>query len=618
MTTQLDRKPADATAASRRVVALPGGGRLPVGVRIFGGVLCVLLMCAALAPMQWYLNAVNAPPYRLVFPIGVLLLKFCFGAEALFCLALSKSKSPFGGVAPGQRAFADTEPDADSSGAAVPFADISARTATICLIAITMLSASLRLWQSNNGLWLDELTPLSYYRHFSILQLLTIYGSTNNHLLYTILEKGLIQLLGESEWVVRLPAVALGVATVPLMYALARSAMNRFSSLACALLLATSFHHIFFSQNARGYSAFVFFTLCATVFLLRALQKDRARDWILYVVSMVLSVAFLLGPSIAVISAHLFLGVGCLKAVADRGESMRPLLLRLSSIFGLTILLMLHLYSVAFPQAIWVLETTYKHASTGFSLCSLDFVQETARGLFGNYGVMLLAGLVPAATVMIAGFSSLWRKNWFLVGALILPLILLGGFMGVLSLEVSPRFFILALPAAILIGVEGLGIACHYVSKLVKRPSIATPMFSVVVSLLLVGAVPSLLRYYALPKQDFKGALQYMNSVRRPDQVLMPIYTAEGGFEYYADRMGLKPDVDYFVARDQDRFESVLAHRRPEQVLILTTFRRALHIDHPELERLIAKDWHVDRVFPGTIGDGAVTVWSAAALGNGN
>jgi hypothetical protein len=143
-------------------------------------------------------------------------------------------------------------------------------------------------------------------------------------------------------------------------------------------------------------------------------------------------------------------------------------------------------------------------------------------------------------------------------------------------------------------------------------------MFSVVVSLLLVGAVPSLLRYYALPKQDFKGALQYMNSVRRPDQVLMPIYTAEGGFEYYADRMGLKPDVDYFVARDQDRFESVLAHRRPEQVLILTTFRRALHIDHPELERLIAKDWHVDRVFPGTIGDGAVTVWSAAALGNGN
>jgi hypothetical protein len=52
-----------------------------------------------------------------------------------------------------------------------------------------------------------------------------------------------------------------------------------------------------------------------------------------------------------------------------------------------------------------------------------------------------------------------------------------------------------------------------------------------------------------------------------------------------------------------------LRQHKPEQLYLITTFPRALHLDHPELEPLIEKYWVVDKVFPGSIGDGDLTVW---------
>jgi len=631
---QLATKTASSSASSRRRTSRRRprpSDPSPINIRLLATAFGIVLIAAAFVPSHWFLEAINQPANALAFQIGVLILRFCFAAEGLICVALGTPGRHFARIASSQRVFGSNEttehPDSDLSGASnlpslptelsrtsnLPSLprDLSGKSATICVFAITILAAALRFWQSNSGLWLDEITPLICYRHTSIIGLLSVYSSTNNHLLYTILEKAAIFALGETEWVVRLPAVVIGIATVPLAYVIARLVVNRFASVATALLMATSFHLVFFSQNARGYSGFLFCSLCATIFFIRGLKQDRARDWILYAVSMVFDVAFLLGPSVAVLSAHIFVGAASLVVVGRRGVSVRPLLIRLSSVLAVTCLLMLHLYALIFPQALLVLEVTYKHPSTGFSLFSTEFLQETFRGLFAGYGSILLIGLLPALIILAVGTSSLWRKNWVLVAVLILPQILLGGFMGALKLTVSPRFFILALPAAVLIGVAGFEICCVYVCRLLKRPTVAGPLMILALSVLLIGSTPSLLRYYALPKQDFKTAVQYMKSIRGPHQVLMPIYTSEGGFEYYADEAGLKSGTDYFVVRDQHRFDSVLAHRQPENVLVLTTFARALHMDHPELEQLIAKDWQVAKIFPGTIGDGAVTVWTA-------
>ena len=46
--------------------------------------------------------------------------------------------------------------------------------------------------------------------------------------------------------------------------------------------MATSYHHIWFSQNARGYTMIGFFALASTWLLLKAGETRRPRDYALY------------------------------------------------------------------------------------------------------------------------------------------------------------------------------------------------------------------------------------------------------------------------------------------------------------------------------------------------
>jgi len=61
---------------------------------------------------------------------------------------------------------------------------------------------------------------------------------------------------------------------------------RRFSSpwevLLAGALLAVSYHHVFFSQNARGYTAFLFFALLSTDLFLTVLEAVRRRTLLVY------------------------------------------------------------------------------------------------------------------------------------------------------------------------------------------------------------------------------------------------------------------------------------------------------------------------------------------------
>ncbi len=588
------------------------GRRLPLLATIFG----IACLAGVFIPDACFFSIANRLANPFALQVGIWILKSCFAIEGVLCLIFAKTgyryvpiDTPLRALTPPlQSDLAMPGPGQESNSP-----DLSKPAALASMVVITLLAAILRCWQMNSGLWLDEVTPLIAYRSESVVQLMSVYLSTNNHLLYTILEKWLTGAFGQSEWVVRLPAVLLGIGTVPLSYAVARLVMNRRASVAAALIVATSFHLVFFSQNARGYSGFLFFSLGATVCFVRAFQHDRLRDWIGYALSMVLSVAFLLGPSIAVLAAHMFIGIASVVAVARRGQPVLPLMRRSAAVLALTCLLMLQLYSLIFPQSLCVLESTYSQPSTGFSLFSPAFFLETLRGLSAGYGGLLLIGILPALFVFAAGLMSLGRKNWLWLIALILPQILLAGFMGALQLAVSPRFFILALPAAIFVASQGLEIVCAVVCTFLNRPNLARLAFTGAVALVLIGTAPSLARYYAIPKQDFRSGVQYMKNIRAPGQILVPIYTARGGFAYYAEKAGLRPQLDYQEAKDPQDFQAVLATHAPAQILIMTTFSRALHMDHPQMEQQIANDWQIAKVFPGTIGDGAVTIWTPKA-----
>ena len=150
----------------------------------------------------------------------------------------------------------------------------------------------------DSDLWIDEIGSFQYAMSVTVGELFRTYSSPNQHLMNSLLERLSVAAFGEHDWAIRLPAAVFGIATVPAMYWLARPIMRGWQSLAVAFLTAVSYHHIWFSQNARGYSGYLLFSVLATGALWR-LVETRQRRWIaLYAVSAVLALSSLVMRSL--------------------------------------------------------------------------------------------------------------------------------------------------------------------------------------------------------------------------------------------------------------------------------------------------------------------------------
>ncbi len=558
----------------------------------------IFVIAAFVLPGTWHIDAaipagsVSSPDKNLI------IARICCFLDGVWCLYVGLSGWRWHRLGP-EALIVPKMIDEDEP--------ISRKTASLILMLIVLAALVLRVLYLNTSFWLDEITPLTFYRDSSVFGLLTTYFSTNNHLLYTLLEKLAVASFGEQEWAVRLPSVLFGVASVPVLYLLTRLIASRFVALGTALLLAVSYQHIFFSQNARGYTAHVFFTLAATLFLIRGLKKDKVIHWICYCACMFFNLAAIIA-SLSVLIAHALIGTIAAIVVQRRGGAGWPLFSRLAAVFFLTLLLVLHLYSIIFPQAYMVVQETYRVQSTGFTLFSAEFAHEVIRGLKVASGPIVLLAAIPALVIAVAGIRMIYRCSWVLLAALVLPELLLAAYLLKLSLAVSPRFFLLALPLGLLVCAVGLDRVARSILIRLDRPNLLPYVFLLgMLSVSLVN-VPALCQYYRIPKQDFRSAVLYLKS--KPGLVFpVSIYTAREGFAYYANRVGWHENIEYFDTRTVPDFMAILQKHKPNQLYLVTTFPRALHLDHPELEPLMEKYWIVDKVFPGSIGDGDLTVW---------
>ena len=98
-------------------------------------------------------------------------------------------------------------------------------------------------------------------------------------MLYSVMAHGSIRLLGEQPWTLRLPAVFFGVVSIPALYFFGRMlTTNREALFACALM-AVNYQHVWFSQNARGYTGMLLWTLLSSIFFLRCAHGGNRRDW---------------------------------------------------------------------------------------------------------------------------------------------------------------------------------------------------------------------------------------------------------------------------------------------------------------------------------------------------
>ncbi len=122
-------------------------------------------------------------------------------------------------------------------------------------------------------------------------------------------------------------------------------------------------------------------------------------------------------------------------------------------------------------------------------------------------------------------------------------------------------------------------------------------------------SLSSLRYYYSVPKQDYRASLQFIEAGRKPDEKIVVIHLAEKGYRFYAPRFGLKEGVDFFSVRSMETLDEVLSSHGKQVTFLVTTFPRALRLTYPGLDARIIQDWMPVRTFPGTIGDGEISVW---------
>ncbi|HEX5137065.1 MAG TPA: glycosyltransferase family 39 protein [Planctomycetota bacterium] len=152
------------------------------------------------------------------------------------------------------------------------------------LLAIVVVALGLRVQGINDdSFWLDEVTSLHDAAR-TVGGILAGKGRPGHPPLFYLVLKAWIAAFGVSEVAVRTLSALCGTAAVALAYALFRALHGRAAGLAAALLLALSFHHIVFSQEARNYALFGALALASAWALWRALSEGGRGRWTAYVV----------------------------------------------------------------------------------------------------------------------------------------------------------------------------------------------------------------------------------------------------------------------------------------------------------------------------------------------
>src|SRR5262249_40201596 len=121
--------------------------------------------------------------------------------------------------------------------------------------------------------------------------ILTTFPSQNQHMLFSVLAHASITSLGESAWALRLPSVLFGVASLWALFFLGRRIVGVGEALLACALMTVSYHHVWFSENARGYMGLMFFATLATWLWLEALARPGWRWWFAYAVVLALGMS---------------------------------------------------------------------------------------------------------------------------------------------------------------------------------------------------------------------------------------------------------------------------------------------------------------------------------------
>ena len=462
---------------------------------------------------------------------------------------------------------------------------------TAILAGLILCATGLRFYNLDVGIWYDEMLTHVRYMQLTVGQIVSTYDDANNHVLFTVLARLSLSLFGDNVWALRLPAVGFGVASILALYSLGRRVTGTRESLLAVALMTVSYHHIWFSQNARGYTALLFFTILSSAWLMDAIRHGSPRKWLLY------SGAVALGAF-----THLTMGLVALAhfsiwaAAVFRGAPYRwnGLIYGFIPVGLLTFLA----YALVLPSVVGgaLLNSGLQGPDSEWTN-PLWALMEVVNGLqvgFAGGGVALVA-----VAIFAIGLWDFLLKRPALAALFLIPTVV--GLIAMTSIGYTlfPRFFFFEMGFGILIVIHGAALTGLYIGRLARLPGKGPQWAGALLCAGIVAVSMMSLRHVYAPKQNFAAAIELIERQQQAGDRIVTVGIAGFPFNAYYDKgwanVKTTGELDALGAAEGRTW---LVYTMPVQA------KGA----YPDILARIEQDYRVVKRFYGSLNGGAVVV----------
>ncbi|UCG23604.1 MAG: glycosyltransferase family 39 protein [Chloroflexota bacterium] len=377
-------------------------------------------------------------------------------------------------------------------------------------------------------------------------------------LLY-IVTYGILQQIGNNEFLVRLPSLIAGVLAIPTMIAFGRILGWPMVGFWAAFLLALAPVHLRFSQMARHYALLMLFSLASYLFLYLALSRPSAKHWAAYAIAVSLNLYTHYGAFLVVASQAVFIAIWMAIQLARR----RRLLLVYPIAAAVAVAVLFLPISAKIEQAFSrnVGDTSVRGFYTGVAP-----VTQWLNAAYSDFGFRADPLPVLFAGLAAAGFLILLRRRAFLLAVLSLAaLVLPFALIALLQTARIPniRYIIHMLPMYLILSAVAIDAILKWLSEL--RPSSGQGIYVagslIVGALLILLTAPLLQSEYEQQFQDWRGMANHLDDQAQDGAIVLGLSPTTVGFNM------VTTSLPYYLNRTTKSFQYMSGHKRVSAIL---------------------------------------------------
>lgn len=463
------------------------------------------------------------------------------------------------------------------------------------LAAILLFALALRVYGLNAPLWYDEIETVDSHLRLPWGEMMRDY-SMNHHYLHNLLAKASMQIFGEAPWSIRLPALGFGLGTIWATWVLARDVAHRRVAHVTALLVALSYHEIWFSQNARGYTGLAFFSTLSLIFFLRGMTAPRLWLWIGFGLTMAAAIFTHLTGAFFYVAVGL-VWLGALIARREGGALLVQPLIGAGLGLALTALAYLPLVPSMAKTVAGVAETSAVDEMQEYQN-PLWTAAEAIRTGLGEGGALNLVVGLAVLVLSVLGAVAVSRQSRLFAPVVFLHIAVTVAVLMALSMRIWPRFFFVDIGLLLILIVVGVEWVCLRIGGLVGRGA-GRGLFVVASVLMVVISAGLASRNYQSPKQDLAGAFAMVEAERQPGERIYAVGHAGLVFQRHFG-------ADWTTIFTPEEYRAAVEAPGPVTFVVAfpdRSFRALPQLWADSEGRLTERAW-----LPGTLGDGGVVI----------